>query len=130
MHPGHAFYLAEAKKHGEKLITIIATDANVLKIKGRQTFHAQSKRRDDIAALGISDIVEIGDEHDPYKCLRTYEPSTICLGYDQHGFTEGLTRFLDTNFPNTKIIRIDGHATDIHKSSKLRAQLEADPSSI
>lgn len=34
-HPGHVYYLSEARKLGDELITIIARDVTVSKIKGR-----------------------------------------------------------------------------------------------
>lgn len=32
-HPGHEYYLREAKKHGDKLVTVIARDQTVKNVK-------------------------------------------------------------------------------------------------
>jgi len=35
LHPGHEFYLKEAKKHGDILDVVVARDSTVEKIKGK-----------------------------------------------------------------------------------------------
>ena len=42
-HPGHIFYLNEAKKLGDKLITVIARDANLKKRFCIQKLNAYNK---------------------------------------------------------------------------------------
>lgn len=120
VHPGHSYYLSEAKKLWDTLVTIIATDANVLRIKNRPTVHSQETRKNDVQGLGISTIVAIGDEKDPYLCLRKYSPDIICLGYDQQGFISGLARYLELAKIQIEIVRIPAFQPEKFKSSKLR----------
>lgn len=95
VHKGHEYYLSEAKRYGDRLITIIATDTNIERIKGRKPLHSQEERQKHIETLDICDAVIIGSENTPMQWLELYQPYAICLGYDQRGrFIEELPETL------------------------------------
>jgi cytidyltransferase-like protein len=120
-HPGHEAYLLQAKQYGDYLITIIARDSTVERIKGKLPEHDENERLLTLTEFGKIDIVELGDLDDPYTCLHTYKPQVICLGYDQHSFDIWLRKRCDTNqLQNTTILRLSSFEPEKRKSSYFR----------
>lgn len=85
IHPGHAFYLEEAKKLGgtdAELLVVIATDKTVEKHK-RIPIMSQNQRAEMISKIKGVDEVVIGDEVDPFKIVVEKQPDIIAIGPDQ-----------------------------------------------
>ena len=82
IHPGHLLFLAEAKKLGDKLVVIIARDANVAKRK-RRTHILEQQRRDVVAALKMVDEAVLGARGDTLTPLKRIQPDIVALGPDQ-----------------------------------------------
>jgi cytidyltransferase-like protein len=123
-HPGHEVYLLQAKQYGDYLITIIARDRTVERIKGNLPEHDEDERLLSLTEFGQIDIVELWDSEDPYTCLRTYKPQVICLGYDQHSFDTWLRKRCDTNnLKDTTILRLQSFEPEKRKSSYFRTQV-------
>lgn len=121
IHPGHSYYLTEARKYGEELITIIARDENIERIKWRKTQNSTKQRIQDIQGLWISDRVIAGSIENPMECLSEYKPDSICLWYDQRWpFVEKIQEELEKLELKTQIIRIEAHTPEIYKSSLLK----------
>ncbi|NVP17497.1 adenylyltransferase/cytidyltransferase family protein [Candidatus Gracilibacteria bacterium] len=123
VHEGHKYFLNEAKKYGNILVTILATDKNIEKFKGKKPLYTIEERISHIKELRISDIVSTGDEEDPLKWIDMYMPSVICLGYDQKGFSNDLENYLKENNLDIEIIRIEPYKEDIYKSSLLKEKI-------
>lgn len=115
-HEGHKYFLSEAKKYWDLLITIIATDKNVKALKKEKPTHSQEKRMNTVKLSNISDKVIIWDEEYPMKWVEFYTPDIIALGYDQIGFSQILSK----RFPSIKTVRIWDYKKDIYKSSLLK----------
>ena len=121
VHPWHEAYLKQAKQYGDILITIVAKDITVQKIKWALPDHDEQHRVHAITDLQISDIVELGDEIDPYTCLKKHTPDLICLWYDQHSFDTWLRAWCDTHWlEKTIIIRLESHHPEKRKSSIIK----------
>lgn len=82
LHPGHLFLLKEAEKHGE-LHVVVARDANVKKIKGRDPNQDEDERLQAIQKTFLNSHPILGDPHDFLAPVRTIKPDLILLGYDQ-----------------------------------------------
>ncbi len=122
MHPGHEFYLRQARKYGDYLITIVARDTTVKRIKWTLPDHDEDERMRTLTECDYIDIVELGNATDPYTCLREYTPNVICLWYDQHSFDRGLRDRCDSNWlVNTAIIRIPSFHPEQRKSSLIKS---------
>ncbi len=87
VHEWHKYFLIEAKKYADILVTILATDTNIEKFKGKKPMYNIEERVSHIKELNISDIVVAGDESHPLKWINIYSPTIICLGYDQKWFS-------------------------------------------
>lgn len=81
LHPGHLFFLEQAKKLGKKLIVVVASDKTVRKSK--KLLEPASFRAERIGALSFVDKVVVGDDIDMMKVVREEKPDVIALGYDQ-----------------------------------------------
>jgi FAD synthetase len=79
IHPGHIYFLKEAKKFGDKLIIVLANDKNNKKPYVIPAWERKKK----MEALNIADQVLIGDPKDKTKIVKEIKPDIIALGYDQ-----------------------------------------------
>ncbi len=53
-HPGHAYYLSQAARLGERLITVVARDTTVLAIKGKMPRENEHRRREGVRESAIA----------------------------------------------------------------------------
>ncbi|MDP2090226.1 MAG: riboflavin kinase [Candidatus Gracilibacteria bacterium] len=120
VHEGHKNFLFQAKKYSDKLITIVATDKNIQKFKGKKPLNNLEKRINDIKELNISDEIIGGNENNPMIWIDIYKPNYICLGYDQKGFSELLYNYIYKNKLDIKIIRLKAYKKNIYKSSIIK----------
>lgn len=118
-HPWHEYYLSEASKYCEKLVTVISTDLNVQKIKNHTPFNNQEDRKLNVHNSNVSDLVFIWEENNHLKYIEKYRPQVICMWYDQEGFIWELEQYIETSWLETEIIRIWDYKPEIYKSSKM-----------
>jgi len=124
IHPGHLYYLKESKKYGDKLIVGVATDQNIIEIKGRAPLYHEKIRLKDVKNLNIADEVILGNyKGSIYDILEEIKPNVICLGYDQKPSNEELKKELKLRKINAEIIRIDAFNPEKYKSSKLKEKI-------
>ena len=83
IHPGHIHTLNDAKKLGDVLVVVIATDKTAIKMKKRKPLHNAELRRELVSSLTMVDLCIIGDEEDIFKTVDLVKPQIIALGYDQ-----------------------------------------------
>ena len=83
IHPGHVHTLHEAKKLGDVLVVVIATDKTALKMKKRNPLHNQNQRKLLVDTLEIVDVAIIGSDKDIFKTVDLIKPQIVALGYDQ-----------------------------------------------
>ncbi len=117
LHPWHEYYLNNAKKYSDNLITIVATDENVKKLKWRYPVNNSKNRIKNLKKLNISDEVMLWDEDNPLKWVMIYSPKIICLWYDQTSFSSELEKYINKNNLDIKVIRIAPFKENIYKSS-------------
>ncbi|KAA0002584.1 MAG: FAD synthase [Thermoplasmata archaeon] len=82
LHIGHLHYLKEAKKLGDELVVVIATDETVRKRK-HNPIMPQEMRRELVEALKPVDRAVIGYTDDFLRIVEEIKPDIIALGYDQ-----------------------------------------------
>lgn len=123
VHPWHKYYLSEAKKLWDKLITIVARDVTIEKFKWKSPLYTESKRLVDIQKLKLANIVELWDSKDMMSAIKKYQPDVIALGYDQNSFIHQLSEYLLENRLKTTVVTIDPFEADIYKSSKIKIRV-------
>ena len=82
LHPGHIYYLKEAKKLGDKLAVVVATDSTVRRLK-HEPVNPEEIRLNLIKELKIVDEAYLGHEDDMYGIVEDIKPDVIALGFDQ-----------------------------------------------
>lgn len=120
IHPGHIYFLNEAKKLGDWLGVVISRDSTVLSVKGELPEHDQNIRRRNVEALGIADIAILGYPNDKYQIIQELNPQVIALGYDQKAFTEDLKSKLAQRGIFVDVVRIPAFKPTVHKSSIIK----------
>ena len=83
IHPGHINTLNAAKKLGDFLVVVIATDKTAVKMKKREPLHSAQLRQELVSSLSMVDLCIVGDEDDIFKTVDLVKPQIIALGYDQ-----------------------------------------------
>ena len=82
LHMGHIYYLKEAKKLGDRLVVVVATDTTVRKLK-HDPITPQEIRLNLIKELRVVDEAYLGHENDIYTIVEEIKPDIIALGFDQ-----------------------------------------------
>lgn len=94
LHLGHVHYLTEAKKFGDELVVVVATDVMVAKRK-HQPIVPQEQRLALVAALKPVDAAILGSPIDQYATVAAVKPDVIALGYDDYHIADELRKELD-----------------------------------
>lgn len=122
LHMGHVYYLKEAKKHGNKLIVVVARDSSYSKFKGKEPKYNERERLEHIRELPYVDKAILGNEKEGIlKVVEEHKPDVICLGYDQETISmHELKEELSKRNIKAEVIRISAYREDVYKSSKLK----------
>lgn len=88
LHPGHVYYLRQARSMGDRLHVIVARSTNVTHkdppvIPGPQ-------RAAMVAALDPVDDAHLGNPDDIFVPIERLDPDIIALGHDQHHDEAGI----------------------------------------
>ena len=83
IHTGHINTLNAAKRMGDVLVVVVATDKTAIKMKKRRPLHSAQLRQELVSSLSMVDLCIIGDEDDIFKTVDLVKPQVIALGYDQ-----------------------------------------------
>lgn len=105
LHTGHLHYLQEAKKLGDELIVVVATDSTVREQK-HEPITPQSMRREIVDSLKPVDKAVLGGEGDPYEVVERIKPDIIALGYDQTYDPEKIKEELKKRGLNVRVVRL------------------------
>ena len=120
IHPGHLFYLSEAKKHGDKLVVVVARDDTSKAFKGKKPVHDERERLESVRMLKIADKAVLGHQGSIFDIIGEIKPDVICLGYDQKVQKLELEDELRKRGIKADVVRIDAYMPHLYKSSKIR----------
>lgn len=118
LHPGHKHALEEAKKYGDHLTVIVARDATVCHVKGKNAAFDEKIRLKNLKKLKIADKARLGCLDNKHQVISDEDPDIIALGYDQKFFVDNLK---DVVKKHVKIVRLKAYKPNIYKSSKMQA---------
>jgi FAD synthetase len=82
LHPGHVYFLSEAKKLGDELVVVVARDQTARRLKN-EPYVPEHVRRTMIEALKPVDRAVLGSSTDIYETVVRERPDIIALGFDQ-----------------------------------------------
>ncbi|HWR27499.1 MAG TPA: adenylyltransferase/cytidyltransferase family protein [Candidatus Thermoplasmatota archaeon] len=105
LHMGHIYYLKEAKKLGDRLVVVVATDATVRKLK-HDPITPQEIRVNLIKELKVVDEAYLGHEQDMYAIVEEIKPDIIALGFDQIHDAKTIQNELKKRKLNIKVVRL------------------------
>ncbi|HLC65384.1 MAG TPA: adenylyltransferase/cytidyltransferase family protein [Candidatus Nanoarchaeia archaeon] len=117
IHPGHVYFLREAKKLGDCLVVLVARDKTIEKVKGKKPHYSEAERLNQIMKLKIADRAILGSEDNYLKSVSEFAPDIIALGYDQKFPTDELKKSIPQH---VKIARIGPYKEHIYKSSLIK----------
>ena len=119
LHPGHLYFLKQAKSHGNHLTVIVTRDARVKSEKKRTPFFSEQERLEMVQALQVVDKAVLGDRVGEWTINKLVKTDVICIGYDQNA---GLIK--KSNFdPKLKVVRIKPWRVQKYTSTNLRKHL-------
>ncbi|HAZ28517.1 MAG TPA: FAD synthase [Candidatus Magasanikbacteria bacterium] len=124
VHFGHIHMFEEAKAYGDRLVVVVARDANAEKIKGMAPFHSEKERKGLLTYISLADEVVLGDKNDPYKIISHIKPDIIALGYDQKVFVDKLVHAISDFKLEIRIVRLSAWKPEKFKTSKIRRYIE------
>ncbi len=83
VHPGHIFYLKQARELGDRLYVAINSDASVRRLKGDlRPILSEFERAQVVAGLEVVDCVTIFDEDTPHQLISELLPDVLVKGGD------------------------------------------------
>ncbi len=122
LHIGHLHYLKEAKKLGDELVVVIATDETVRKRK-HNPIMPQEMRRELVEALKPVDRAVIGYTDDFLRIVEEIKPDIIALGYDQDA--GDLEKKLEERGISARVVRCTRYSDyDLNGTRKIIKKIE------
>ncbi|MHA1969171.1 MAG: adenylyltransferase/cytidyltransferase family protein [Candidatus Hodarchaeales archaeon] len=123
VHLGHLETMKTAKKFGDMLLIVVASDETVKSSKGRAPINSQKNRAELLSHFNIVDIVHKGSP-DPSKFLDVvidYHADVIALGYDQGSMETRLYELLnERGLKDIEVIRLETKVPNEKSSLKLQ----------
>lgn len=120
IHPGHLYYLSEAKRYGNKLIVVVARDDTSKAMKGKYPSHNERERLEAVRMLNVVDEAVLGNKGNIFDIINQIKPDVICLGYDQKVQKQQLEDELKKRDLKADVVRIGPYMEHVYKSSKLK----------
>ena len=116
IHPGHIHTLNAAKKLGDILVVVVATDKTAEKMKKRIPLHNQEQRKKLVTSLSMVDLCVIGQEGDIFQTVKMVNPEVIALGYDQVHQEKFITEGCQKINLNITVARLQSPVPEISSS--------------
>jgi FAD synthetase len=82
LHPGHLYFLDQAKKLGDELVVVVARDQTARRLK-REPYVPELIRREMVESLKPVDRAILGSTTDIYQTVVEVKPDIIALGFNQ-----------------------------------------------
>lgn len=122
LHPGHRFFLKEAKKLGDYLTVVVARDNNIRRFKKITPDYSEKQRLKMIKSLGIANRVILGqkDLKKKYDVINKLKPDIVALGYDQKIFIKNLPEIIEKMNMSCRVVRLKAYRPEKYKSSIYR----------
>lgn len=121
LHPGHVYFLEQAKKLGDELYVIISRDVNV---NHKPTpIIPENQRLEMVAALKTVDCALLGSLTDYFEPIASINPDVIVLGFDQKFREADLKEALFKRGFSPQIIRLPAKEGEYYSSRAIAAEI-------
>ncbi len=119
LHPGHVYFLAEAKRLGDELVVVVARDSTARKFK-HEPITSEEHRVQLVAALKPVDRAILGHEGGSiYDILEEIRPDIIALGFDQIHDDAKILEESHRRGLRTKVVRLPKFEGDLDGTRKI-----------
>ncbi len=120
LHPGHDYFLREAKKLGDRLYVCLARNSTVAELKGKEPKRDEGLRRESLAENeSVSEVIYGDRELGTYQIIADVKPDVVALGYDQQALKTDLERFIKEKNLHIELATIAAFEPERYKSSLL-----------
>ncbi len=111
-HPGHEYFLSEARKLCEELVVAITPPEVVLLLKKSLPKNSFEERANRVKEFNQSFVITSGDEHlGAWSIFEKFPIDIVILGYDQKGIA------LELDKKNIPYLYLESHYPEKYKSS-------------
>ncbi len=111
LHPGHVYFLREARALGDELVVVVARDQTARRLK-HDPYTPENIRREMVEALKPVDRAVLGSTTDIYETVVREQPSIIALGHDQIFNEAEVERECARRGVPVKVVRIGAYPHD------------------
>lgn len=126
LHPGHRYFLRQAKRLGQQLVVVVARDKNILKLKGYLPQQNERARLRAVRQLPFVTHAMLGQQqfNHRYDLVKKLNPDIIALGYDQRTRTTSLAHDLKKLGLHPRLVRIKSFHPKRYKTSLLKKDMK------
>lgn len=121
LHPGHLYFLEQAKALGDELYVIISRDVNV-RHKPAPVI-PEKQRLEMVGALKPVDHAVLGSLTDYFEPIASIQPDIIVLGFDQKFKEKDLEEELNKHGFSSKVIRLPAADGSFYSSRSIAAEI-------
>jgi FAD synthetase len=118
LHTGHLRYLSEAKRLGDELVVVVATDKTVRRNK-HEPITPERMRLELVRSLKPVDRAVLGREGDMFSVVAEIKPDIIALGYDQMFDEQALQEELAKRGMRVRVVRLGQYEDDLNGTRKI-----------
>lgn len=124
LHEGHKHLLSEAKKLGDRLVVVLALDAVVRRLKGRDPMHPYNERFARLSSSQLASAIIPSDKTEStYYVIHSIKPDVVVFGYDQQELREDFAQYLKKTEQNIPTVTLAAFEPERYKSSLINHQL-------
>jgi FAD synthetase len=118
LHPGHLYFLREARKLGDELWVVVARDSTARRFK-HEPIMPEASRVQMVEALKPVDRAVLGHEGNIYEILDEIRPDVIALGFDQVHDESRIVEECRRRRLATKVVRLPKFEGDLDGTRKI-----------
>ena len=122
IHPGHLETFSAARKLGNTLVVVVATDESVVRSKGRPPVANQERRMTLVSSIRNVDLALPGNRGSIYEILSRIRPDVVAVGYDQAHRTEDIVKEAAKRGLKIRVTRLQTPIPEV-KTSKILQSL-------
>jgi FAD synthetase len=118
LHPGHLYFLREARRLGDELWVVVARDSTARRFK-HESIMPEAARVQMVEALKPVDRAVLGHEGNIYDILDEIRPDVIALGFDQVHDEDRIVAECQKRGLSTKVVRLPKFEGDLDGTRKI-----------